>query len=91
MADLTAEAKVDAFIRDNLRGQCKMLSLGNACPCALCAFDVIRSRLATAEGDVLRLRKIAAHVPAMVYIKAKEGAGYGAEVKAVAASKQGAE
>lgn len=34
------------------------------------------------RAENLRLRKIAAHVPAMVYIKAKEEAGYGVEVKA---------
>lgn len=33
------------------------------------------------RAENLRLRKIAAHVPAMVYIKAKEEAGYGVEVK----------
>ncbi len=27
------------FIRDNLQGNCKMLSLGNSCRCALCDFD----------------------------------------------------
>lgn len=32
-------------------------------------------------SEIERLRKIAAHVPPMVYLKAKEEAGYGSAVK----------
>lgn len=36
----------------------------------------------TLRADVLRLHKIAAYVPAKVYIEAKERAGFGVQVKA---------
>ena len=34
-----------------------------------------------AHEEITKLRKIAAHVPAAIYIKAKEDAGFGVEVK----------
>lgn len=35
-----------------------------------------------ADAEIERLRKIAAHVPAMVYLRAKEAAGFARSVRA---------
>ena len=37
--------RLDTFVRDNLQGQCKILSRGDDCPCALCALDNVRAAL----------------------------------------------
>lgn len=58
---------------------------GVAEDCMETAADTIaalRAELTAAREEIGRLRKIAAHVPGMVYIKAKENAGFGVEVKA---------
>ncbi len=44
----------------------------------------LQAEVARLTDENLRLRKIASHVPGLVYIKAKEAAGYGVEVKAAA-------
>lgn len=41
----------------------------------------LERELAAAKAECERLRKIAAHVPAMTYIAAKEAAGYGVKVR----------
>lgn len=46
------------------------------CPCGALA-----ARLDAAEAAIAQLRRIAAYVPAAVYIKAKEDAGYGNAIR----------
>jgi len=43
--------------------------------------DRLRCESQVKQEELSTLRKIAAHVPAMVYIKAKEAAGYGTAIK----------
>lgn len=66
------------------------VEIGGPYQCDQCGDAALRlARLTEAEhndaetlrAEVSRLRKIAAHVPAKVYIAAKERAGYGMEVK----------
>ena len=53
MSNEEAVEKVDAFIREhNIQGQCKVISLGANCPCALCAFDALRAALA-AQDEII--------------------------------------
>ncbi len=43
--------------------------------------EAAEKQIAEKEAEIWRLRKIAAHVPGSVYIKAKEDAGYGEAVR----------
>jgi hypothetical protein len=38
---MTAQERLEKFIRANLHGGCKMLSMGDGCECPLCDFDRI--------------------------------------------------
>lgn len=58
--DATADVadRLRAFIRKHLHGQCKILSLGPACLCALCDADRIISRAAPVSSSPPRTEKL---------------------------------
>jgi hypothetical protein len=43
-----AQTRLRAFICEHLRGQCKIISLGEGCLCALCDFDRMRAAISKA-------------------------------------------
>lgn len=47
---MEAEERLLAFLKTQIKGQCKMLSQGDACECILCDFDRITYRLKKLEA-----------------------------------------
>lgn len=45
------------WIRDRLQGGCKVLSLGDYCPCALCAFGAMTDEISRLRAELERTQE----------------------------------